>query len=167
MVIAAFIGWSGCGKTTLVLKLIAELRTRGYRVGAVKFTHHDVRLDTPGTDSARMKQAGAEQVLLRGPEETALFSDTVEVSEEYIRMLFPGYDIVIAEGLRADWPVTFEIASGANAYSRLKTNPADLYGVVTDEATVREEAEADGVAVYPRTDPLPVVERLVALMNAL
>lgn len=167
MLITAFVGWSGCGKTTLVLKVIAELRKRGYRVGAAKFTHHDIRLDTPGTDSARMRQAGAEQVLLRGPEESALFLDTLEVSEEGFRSLFVGYDIVIAEGLRADWPLTFEIASGANAYSRLKSNPSELCGLLTDEATVREEAESDGVAVYPRTDPMPVVERLIELINAL
>lgn len=166
MVISAFIGWSGCGKTTLVLKVIAELRKRGYRVGAAKFTHHDIRLDTPGTDSARMRQAGAEQVLLRGPEESALFLDTLEVSEDGFRALFVGYDVVIVEGLQADWPVTFEIASGANAYSRLKSNPADLCGLLTDEALVRTEAESDGVDVYPRTDAIPVVERLVELINA-
>jgi len=167
MLITAFIGWSGCGKTTLVLKVIAELSKRGYRVGAAKFTHHDIRLDTPGTDSARMRKAGAEQVLLRGPEETALFLDTIEVSEDAFRHLFVGYDIVIVEGLQADWPVTFEIASGDNAYSRLKSNPVELCGLITDEATVRKEAESDGVTTYPRSDPSPVVERLVELINAL
>jgi len=54
-----FVGHSGCGKTTLIEKLLRELSGRGLRVAVIKHAHHRVVLDTPGKDSWRYKQAGA------------------------------------------------------------------------------------------------------------
>jgi len=39
-----FVGHSGCGKTTLIEKLLRELSGRGLRVAAIKHAHHKVRL---------------------------------------------------------------------------------------------------------------------------
>lgn len=42
---------SGTGKTTLLEKLIAELKRRGYRVGAMKHDAHQFDIDREGKDS--------------------------------------------------------------------------------------------------------------------
>jgi len=54
------IGGKNHGKTTLVVDLVGEFRTRGMRVGTIKHTHHSHELDMPGKDSHRHREAGAE-----------------------------------------------------------------------------------------------------------
>ena len=44
-------GWSGAGKTTLVVRLIPELERRGLGVSTLKHAHHDFDIDRPGKDS--------------------------------------------------------------------------------------------------------------------
>ena len=52
-------GWSGSGKTSLIIRLIPELRARGMRVATLKHAHHSFDLDTAGKDSYRHRAAGA------------------------------------------------------------------------------------------------------------
>jgi len=74
MKLLTVIGTSNSGKTTLIQGIIAELRRRRYTVGAVKEIHSEsFQADTPGKNSHRMAQAGAQPVTARGLEETALF----------------------------------------------------------------------------------------------
>ena len=62
--VISIVGHSNVGKTTVLERLIPELRSRGYRVGAVKHSHHGVDLDTPGTDSHRLAEAEADPAAL-------------------------------------------------------------------------------------------------------
>ncbi|HRY16176.1 MAG TPA: molybdopterin-guanine dinucleotide biosynthesis protein B, partial [Candidatus Competibacteraceae bacterium] len=57
-------GWSGCGKTTLIVALIPRLQARGLAVSTLKHAHHDVDLDTPGKDTWLHRAAGAQEVML-------------------------------------------------------------------------------------------------------
>ena len=91
----AFVGRSKSGKTTLLEKLIPELKRRGYRVAAVKHTAHPIEPDAPGKDSYRLAQAGADPVILAAPE------TTVEEALAGVRAV----DLVLVEGYkRADVP---------------------------------------------------------------
>jgi molybdopterin-guanine dinucleotide biosynthesis protein MobB len=93
--VIAFVGRSKSGKTTLLEKLIPELKRRGYRVAAVKHTAHPIEPDTPGKDSYRFAQAGADPVILAAPETTL---------EEALASV-PDVDLVLVEGYkRADVP---------------------------------------------------------------
>ncbi len=56
------VGRQNHGKTTLLVELIEELTRRGIRVGTIKHTSHVHELDTPGKDSFRHRQAGADPV---------------------------------------------------------------------------------------------------------
>jgi molybdopterin-guanine dinucleotide biosynthesis protein len=42
------VAWSGTGKTTLVEKVILELKSRGHKMGAIKFDSHGFDIDKPG-----------------------------------------------------------------------------------------------------------------------
>ena len=53
------VGWSGSGKTTLLEQLVARLAQDGLRVNIVKHSHHDIELEPPRKDSARLRLAGA------------------------------------------------------------------------------------------------------------
>jgi len=58
---------SGTGKTTLIARLVPALTSRGWRVGYLKHSHHDIDLDVPGKDSYRIRESGAAQTLLASP----------------------------------------------------------------------------------------------------
>ena len=60
-------GWSGSGKTTLLEKILPLLSLMGLRVNVIKSSHHDVELEPPRKDSARLRQAGAAEVMLTSP----------------------------------------------------------------------------------------------------
>lgn len=99
----AIVGVSGSGKTTLMTGLIRALRTRGYRVGAIKHTHHDFEIDHPGTDSCSLKAAGASTVMLLAPHQLALVRDLAgELPEEELlsRSFFGDVQLVLIEGLK-------------------------------------------------------------------
>ena len=46
--VVSIVAKGGTGKTTLLEKLIAELKGRGYRVGAVKHDAHSFSIDHAG-----------------------------------------------------------------------------------------------------------------------
>ena len=58
--VLAVSGAHNSGKTTLLEKLIPVLRSRGLKVGVIKHDGHDFTPDVPGTDSYRLREAGAE-----------------------------------------------------------------------------------------------------------
>ena len=69
--VVSVVGRSGSGKTTLLEKLIRELKRRGYRLAVVKHHYHaGLEFDVPGKDSYRFAQAGADHVVVAGPDRT-------------------------------------------------------------------------------------------------
>ncbi len=99
--IVSVIGKSNSGKTTLIEKLIVELRQRGYRVATIKHhVHTDQRsFDTPGKDSYRHAQAGAEKVVLISPLTTVTYDYPAQPpSPQEAAARITGVDLVIAEG---------------------------------------------------------------------
>ena len=59
------------GKTTVLETLIPAIIHSGYTVAAVKYSTHAHELDTPGKNSWRLKQAGAEVTAMVTPKEIA------------------------------------------------------------------------------------------------
>lgn len=109
MKVAAITGFSGAGKTTLIVQLIARYVAEGLRVGAIKHTHHHLNEENRG-DTARMRAAGAEPVILAGPGQAVIFraSGTTRVPYERPRDLLVHFDhdVVLVEGFKelGDWP---------------------------------------------------------------
>lgn len=101
----AIAAWSGTGKTTLLKKLIPELRARGVRPGLIKHTHHNMDVDKPGKDSYELRKAGAAQTLVASQQRWALMVETPEEPEldlTYLvsRMDASTLDIVLIEGFK-------------------------------------------------------------------
>ncbi|HDL86402.1 MAG TPA: molybdopterin-guanine dinucleotide biosynthesis protein MobB, partial [Candidatus Acetothermia bacterium] len=74
--VVSFIGHHNSGKTTLIAQVITILLERGFRVGAVKHALHLEEMDSADVDSVRLRDAGAEQMLLISEGTSALFWDT-------------------------------------------------------------------------------------------
>ncbi|APR31173.1 molybdopterin-guanine dinucleotide biosynthesis protein B [Citrobacter freundii] len=101
----AIAAWSGTGKTTLLKKLIPELRARGISPGLIKHTHHNMDVDTPGKDSYELRKAGAAQTLVASQQRWALMVETPEEPEldlAYLvsRMDASTLDMVLVEGFK-------------------------------------------------------------------
>ncbi len=63
--VVAVVGRSGCGKTTLLVKLVPALARLGVEVGVIKHSPmHEVETDVVGTDTRRLWEAGARHVTL-------------------------------------------------------------------------------------------------------
>lgn len=102
--VVSIVAKSGTGKTTLLEKLITELKTRGYRVGAVKHDAHSFSIDHEGKDSWRLTQAGADTMLITSPEKVAMVKQNPPNQEpaltETIASYCGGLDIVLTEGFK-------------------------------------------------------------------
>ena len=97
------VGWSGSGKTTLLEYLVAGLAARGVRVNVVKHSHHDVLLEPPHKDSARLRQAGAAEVMLASPHRIAIVRELREADEPPLAALLPrlsAADLTLVEGYK-------------------------------------------------------------------
>lgn len=98
------IGWQNTGKTGLLTRLVGVITARGIAVSTVKHAHHDVDLDTPGKDSYRHREAGAQEVMLVSPKRLALMQEfrgpAPALSEVLAR--FAPVDLVLVEGYKRD-----------------------------------------------------------------
>ncbi len=98
----SFVAKSGTGKTTLLVEVIRELCSRGYRVGTYKASHH-FDIDLPGKDSYRMAEAGAVLTMIKSAEKLALvhYEPTELDIETLLLRYFTEVDIVLVEGDRS------------------------------------------------------------------
>lgn len=98
----SFVAKSGTGKTTLLEKVILELKRRGYRVGVIKHDAHRFDIDHPGKDSHRLTAAGADTMLISSPEKLAVVKkhEASPSLEALIETYFNDVDIVLAEGFK-------------------------------------------------------------------
>jgi molybdopterin-guanine dinucleotide biosynthesis protein MobB len=129
---------SGTGKTTLIEKVIVELKERGYRVGAIKHDAHRFDIDHPGKDSYRLTAAGADTMLISSPEKLALVkSHTAPPQlEELVATYFPDVDIVLTEGFKMSLLPKIELHRKERSNSLLcrgEQHDPTLVAVATDE----------------------------------
>lgn len=93
------VGARNSGKTTLIEQLIPLLISKGMLVSTVKHTSHSHQFDTPGKDSHSHRKAGAEQTLVIGSSEIALFGTFDSgLSQELETLMERRSDICLIEG---------------------------------------------------------------------
>ena len=90
------------GKTTLLEKLIPELKQRGLRVGTIKHDTHGFEIDHEGKDTWRHKRAGASTVVISSPWKISLIKDVDEelTIDAIVEQYFTDSDLVITEGYK-------------------------------------------------------------------
>jgi molybdopterin-guanine dinucleotide biosynthesis protein MobB len=98
----SFVAKSGTGKTTLLEKVVALLKERGYRVGVIKHDAHRFDIDHPGKDSYRLTAAGAVTTLITSGEKLALVKHHAASPplEELLATYFSDVDLVVTEGFK-------------------------------------------------------------------
>lgn len=102
--VVSIVAKSSTGKTTLLEKLIAEMKRRGYKVGAVKHDTHSFNIDREGKDSWRLTQAGADTMLITSPDKLAMVkqyqADHEPTLAETVASYCDDVDIVLTEGFK-------------------------------------------------------------------
>lgn len=139
------VGYKDSGKTGVAVGLVRELRSRGYRVAAVKHGH-GFRLDVPGTDSWRLQnEGGATPVVLTGPEGYAVMGNWASGAElglaAVVRRYLPDVGVVVAEGFKEEaFPKIGVHRSGSGPeriYQPSRSGADSFLALVTDDADPR------------------------------
>ena len=99
--IISIVGRPKVGKTTFLVKLIAELTRHGYRVGVIKHSVHPFDVAEPGKDTWKHAQAGAVAVAFASPQELVLsrrLDHEQDVSD--IAPILGPVDVILTEGYK-------------------------------------------------------------------
>ncbi|MBC7324588.1 MAG: molybdopterin-guanine dinucleotide biosynthesis protein B [Moorella sp. (in: Bacteria)] len=131
--IISVVGKSDVGKTTLLTKLLPELKRRGYRVATIKHDTHGFDIDRPGKDTWRHAEAGADVVVISSPRKMALIERVeAELSLDAIAGRIQNVDLIITEGYKRGDKPKIEVHRAA-AGGELLCEPEELLAVATDE----------------------------------
>lgn len=125
------VGRKNSGKTTLVVRLAAELHRRGHRVMTIKHGTHTFNLDPATTDTFRHYHEGhAERVAMASPDKFALVMrwEAELGPREIAARYMADADIVLCEGFKASDLPKVEI-------HRLVTGEPPLLGTPLVDAT--------------------------------
>lgn len=100
--IISIVGKSKSGKTTLLEKLIPELKSRGYRIGVIKHDVHNHQIDIPGKDSYRIKESGAETIIISSSKKISMIRDLKEeIDLRFIEFKYlEDMDLILTEGYK-------------------------------------------------------------------
>jgi len=92
---------SGTGKTTLLTAVLKCLKRRGYHVGTIKHSSHELHFDMKGKDSGRHADAGSDVSVVTGPGIMATVRRGGELSfREAHTEASRGTDMVLVEGFK-------------------------------------------------------------------
>jgi len=142
--IVTIIGTKKQGKTTLTVKLAAEMHRRGHRVMTMKHGSHTFNIDPSTTDTYRHYHEGlAERVAMVSPDKFALVERWTEergpeqIAEKYLA----DADIVIAEGFKAAVLPKIEIFRRETGKTPLYEAGSELashyIAIATDDAAMK------------------------------
>jgi len=111
------IGKSGCGKTTMLEKLVAEFKSRNYKLATIKHhSHRGFDIDKPGKDSWRFAQAGSDHVVIASPDKIASYRNIAcELSLDEISASISDVELILVEGYKQAEKPALEVVRLANS----------------------------------------------------
>jgi len=134
--IIGFTGWSGAGKTQLIVRLIPILRARGLTVSTIKHAHHGFDIDRPGKDSHNHRLAGAREVLISSGRRFALMHELHGAEEwqlgQLIRLVAP-VDLLFVEGFKRDPHPKIEVFRAENGKPALWPDNPTIRALASDQ----------------------------------
>jgi molybdopterin-guanine dinucleotide biosynthesis protein B len=148
--IVSVVGKSDSGKTTLIEKLVRDLKMRGYRVATIKHDAHSFEIDREGKDSWRHKQAGACLTVISSPSKLAVVADTdhdyslAELREKFIW----GVDLILTEGYKRENNPKLEVVRSEHHVEMLCKEDDNLIAIAGDPLD-----PPAGVPVFDLNDP--------------
>lgn len=155
--IVSIVGKSDSGKTTLLEKLVAELKSRGFRVGTIKHDAHTFEIDHEGKDSWRHKKAGASVSIISSAEKIGMVLDSdhdhtlSEIRDKFIRDV----DIILSEGYKREIHPKIEVYRREKRQEMLCGSDDNLMAIAGDP-----DNPPPGVPLFDLNDPVPICDFL-------
>ena len=147
-------GWSGAGKTSLLVRAIPLLVARGVKVATIKHAHHDFDTDWPGKDSYEHRRAGASEVLISSGRRWAQVHELGDEAEatlgQLLRRISP-CDLVVVEGYKREPIPKIEVHRAGNGRPPIHPLDATIVGIASDVAF-----PASGIPVVDLNDAAAV-----------
>lgn len=133
--VISIVAKSGTGKTTLLEKLLPELKQRGLTVGVLKHHSHVSSFDVPGKDTYRLADAGADVVVGVSPVQVAVFRRQPGSADldAVIKEQFDGMDVVLVEGYKRGSYPKIEVHRSERSDELLCTVD-EMFALVTDRS---------------------------------
>jgi molybdopterin-guanine dinucleotide biosynthesis protein B len=131
--VVSVVGKSNTGKTTFLVKLISELKSRGYRLAIVKHNVHGFDIDHPGKDTFKHAEAGADAVVIASPHKFAMIKQVEKeiAFDDIVKLLGTDYDIILTEGYKSGPYPKIEV-SRKECSTELLSGEDELIAIVTD-----------------------------------
>ena len=152
-------GWSGSGKTTVMVGLLPELIGRGFSVSTVKHAHHHFDIDRTGKDSYEHRRAGASEVMISSVNRWALMHELRDGNDpplsELMEHMSP-VDLLIVEGFKWETHPKIEIHRPSLGKPLLQPEDENIIAVASDESL-----EGLAVPVLPLGDIVGIAEFVV------
>ena len=128
--IYSVVAYSGTGKTTLLAKLVAELKSRGVRVAVIKHDAHDFDIDHEGKDSWMFTRAGADVTVIVSDSKAAIMENR-PITLDMLLSKVTDVDIILTEGYKSGvWP---KIAVKRGSTGKPLPFPSgECFAIVTD-----------------------------------
>jgi molybdopterin-guanine dinucleotide biosynthesis protein B len=156
------VGYSGHGKTTLAVALIAHWTAAGLHVGSIKHTGHVHELDTPGKDSWRHRQAGSQPAAIIAGDRLALHLPLQPAEDPYaiIAPHYAGCALVLVEGDACTDAPTVEVWRAGLGTLPMATSRTCIRAIITDDRTELPMAH------WSRQDVPRLAMRILELVDA-
>ena len=137
--------YSGTGKTTLLRKVLPQLRAQGMRVAVVKHAHHSFDTDVPGKDSYELRKAGATQMLVASRHRWALVTETGDAAEPQLEELLArldqaSLDLILVEGFKAEAFPKIELHRPSLGHPLLYPLDKSIVAIASDAPLARKPA---------------------------
>ena len=143
-------GFKNAGKTTLVERLVMELKARGRRVSTVKHAHHSFDIDHEGRDSFRHRRAGASEVAVVSRHRWAIIHELNEEAEPSLKDILSKLapcDLVIVEGYKRDSHDKIEVRNIALDHPKLAGDDPTIIAIAANG-----QLQGAPVPVFDRDD---------------
>ncbi|SDH31332.1 MULTISPECIES: molybdopterin-guanine dinucleotide biosynthesis protein B [unclassified Duganella] len=156
------IGTSGSGKTTLLEYLLAQLAAQGVKVNVIKHSHHDLQFEPQHKDSARLRMAGAAEVMVGSPFRYAIIHELrggpEPTLEEQLARMSPA-DLTLLEGFKTYAIDKLEVYRLETGREPLYPHDQRVVAVAADHA--RPDGLRDSVAWLDVNQPQQVLAWLL------
>jgi molybdopterin-guanine dinucleotide biosynthesis protein B len=133
--IVSIVGKSNSGKTTLIVKLVRELKSRCFKVATIKHSHHSFEIDKEGKDSWLHTQAGADAVVMSSQKMMGIIRMTSEEFSlsEIVNTYLEDMDIILTEGYKTQAIPKIEVLRSEISTELVCKSDKNLMAVVGDK----------------------------------
>lgn len=150
--VIAFSGPSNSGKTTAIAKVSNILQDRGFKVCIIKHDPKDKAMfDTPGKDSFKFSQTGA-NVAVVSPNKTTIFKKSTSSIDELIE-IFKDFDYLIVEGLK-----TLDLPRISVFRNRLDESYFSVTNAIASDETINDEDIPNNIEKLDLNNPEQLIE---------